>query len=278
MNAAAPIDRYAVIGHPISQSKSPLIHASFAKTMGHTISYTAIEAPLDGFATTVLSFAQSGGLGMNVTAPFKLEAFAMATHKMERAERAGATNALKFEGSHIIAENFDGLGLVNDIERNMSFSLRGKRVLMLGAGGAARGALLPLLNAKPDVLVLANRTPAKAMALAASFANEGPIQGCGLADLQGERFDVVLNATSASLTGALPDVPASVFKPDGIAYELVYGKGLTPFLTLAKTAGVARVADGVGMLVEQAAEAWVWWRGVRPPTQAVIQQITVPLV
>jgi shikimate dehydrogenase len=282
MNAPAandqPIDRYAVIGNPIRQSKSPLIHASFAQTMGHTLSYTAIEGPLDGFAPTVLAFAHGGGLGMNVTAPFKLEAFALATHKLERAARAGASNALKFEGSKILAENFDGLGLVNDIQRNLGLSLRGKRVLMLGSGGAARGALLPLLNAQPDALVLANRTAAKAEALTASFANDGPIQGCGLHDLQGERFDVVLNATSASLNGALLDVPASVFKPDGIAYEMVYGQGLTPFLKLARRAGVGRLADGVGMLVEQAAEAWVWWRGVRPPTQAVIQQITVPLV
>ncbi len=282
MNAPAnhdlSIDRYAVIGNPIHQSKSPLIHAAFAKAMGHTLSYTAIEGPLDGFAQAVHAFAQSGGLGMNVTAPFKLEAFELATHKLERAERAGAANALKFEGSNMLAENFDGLGLVRDIEHNLSVNLRGKRVLMLGAGGAARGALLPLLNARPDALVLANRTADKARSLAASFANAGPVQGCGLNDLRGERFDVVLNATSASLTGDVPDVPASVFRADGMAYEMVYGKGLTPFLTLAKSAGVARLADGVGMLVEQAAEAWVWWRGVRPPTQAVIQQITVPLV
>ncbi len=271
-------DRYAVIGNPIRQSKSPLIHSAFAAATGQTLEYTAIEGPLDGFAKAVLAFRDAGGRGMNVTAPFKLQAFDLATHKLERAERAGATNCLKFEGDRITAENFDGLGLVNDIERNLGVKLRGKRVLMLGAGGAARGAMLPLLQALPSALVLANRTQAKAESLAQSFANAGPVSGCGLDDLKGERFDIVLNATSASLTGALPAVPTSIFAPDAVAYEMVYGKGLTPFLTLAKNAGVIHLADGVGMLVEQAAEAFAWWRGVRPETQAVIKQLTVPLV
>ncbi len=272
------IDQYAVIGNPISQSKSPLIHTAFAKATGQALHYTTVEGPLDGLAAAVLAFRDAGGRGMNVTAPFKLQAFDLATDKLERAHRAGATNALKFEGDRIVAENFDGIGLVNDLQNNQGAPLRGKRVLMLGAGGAARGALLPFLNAKPSELVLANRTKFKAQELAASFANEGNITACGLDDLSGERFDVVLNATSASLSGTMPAVPASVFANNAIAYELVYGKGLTPFLKLAQSAGVTRLTDGVGMLVEQAAEAFAWWRGVRPDTQAVIKQLTVPLV
>jgi shikimate dehydrogenase len=172
-------------------------------------------------------------------------------------------SCLKFEpDGRILAEMFDGIGLANDIERNLGVSMKGRRVLMLGAGGTVRGSLQPFLTCEPAALVVANRTADKAQALARQFAAYGPVSGCGYGDLRNERFDIVLNATSASLRGA---------------DELAYGKGLTPFLRLAQNAGVARLADGVGMLVEQAAEAWVWWRGVRPPTRAVIDQITVPL-
>jgi shikimate dehydrogenase len=271
-------DRYAVIGNPISHSKSPLIHTAFAQQTAQDIAYTALEGPLDGFAGAVHAFRDAGGRGMNVTAPFKLQAFALATDRLERAELAGATNALKFEGDRILADNFDGVGLVHDIQRNLGVALAGQRVLLLGAGGAVRGALLPFLAEQPAELVIANRTPEKATALAATFSGRGRITGCGFGDLDGERFDVVLNATSASLKAELPAVPASVFSGAVLAYELVYGKGLTPFLRLAQNAGVPRLADGVGMLVEQAAEAFVWWRGVRPDTGAVIARMTVPLV
>ena len=271
-------DRYAVIGHPISHSKSPLIHTAFAQQTGQDIAYTALEGPLDGFAGAVHAFRDAGGRGMNVTAPFKLQAFDLATDRLERAELAGATNALKFEGDRILADNFDGVGLVHDIQRNLGVALAGQRVLLLGAGGAVRGALLPFLAERPAELVIANRTAEKAVALAAAFSAPGRTTGCGLGDLAGERFDVVLNATSASLKAELPAVPASVFGGAALAYELVYGKGLTPFLRLAQNAGVPRLADGVGMLVEQAAEAFVWWRGVRPETAPVIARMTVPLV
>lgn len=270
-------DRYAVIGNPISHSKSPLIHGAFAQQTAQDIDYTALEGPLDGFAGAVYAFRDAGGRGMNVTAPFKLQAFALATDRLERAELAGATNALKFDGDCLLADNFDGVGLVHDIQRNLGVALAGKRVLLLGAGGAVRGALLPFLAEQPAELVIANRTPEKATALAAAFSGRGRITGCGLGDLAGERFDVVLNATSASLKAELPAVPASVFTGAVLAYELVYGKGLTPFLRLAQNAGVPRLADGVGMLVEQAAEAFVWWRGVRPDTAPVIARMTVPL-
>ncbi len=271
-------DRYAVIGNPISHSKSPLIHSAFAQATGQDLQYSAIEGPLDAFAGTVRAFANGGGRGMNVTMPFKLQAFELATRKLERAQLAGATNALKFEGDEIVCDNFDGVGLVTDIERNLGFALKGKRVLMLGAGGAVRGALLPLLAQQPSQLVLANRTVAKAVALAAHFKAMGPVAGCGYNNLAGERFDLVVNATSCSLTGGLPPIDGSVFKGTQLAYELLYGKGLTPFLKLAQASAEPRLADGVGMLVEQAAEAFNWWRGVRPDTRAVISRLTVPLV
>ena len=275
------IDQYAVIGNPIQQSKSPLIHAMFAKATGHLMDYARIEGPLGGFAAAADAFRAAGGRGMNVTAPFKLDAFAYATERSKRATLAGASNALKFEssleGAHILAENFDGVGLVRDVVDNLQCPMKGKRVLLLGAGGAARGVLLPLLEQRPTLLMLANRTPAKAAELAALVADQGPVRACGLQDLAGQSFDLVFNSTSSSLSGELPAVPPEAFAPGCLAYELVYGKGLTPFLKFARGAGAARLADGVGMLAEQAAEAFFWWRGVRPQTREVIDKITVPL-
>ncbi|MDW3688249.1 shikimate dehydrogenase [Cupriavidus sp. CV2] len=271
-------NKYVVIGNPISHSKSPLIYGMFAQATGKDIDYTAIEGQLGQFAPTVDAFRASGGRGMNITAPFKLDAFAYATDLSERARLAGAVNAMKFEGMRTYAENFDGVGLVRDVTHNLGCPLAGKRVLLLGAGGAARGALLPFLEQKPAQLVIANRTVEKALALASELAGYGRISGGGYAELAGQQFDVVFNATSASLRGELPPVPTTVFAEDCLAYELLYGKGLTPFLRLAQNAGVRHLADGVGMLAEQAAEAFAWWRGVRPDTRAVINHLTVPLV
>jgi len=275
-------DRYAVIGNPIVQSKSPLIHSTFAKVTGQDIDYGKLLGPLGEFAATVDAFRASGGLGMNVTAPFKLDAFAYATDLAPSAQIAGAVNAMKFDGDKVYAENFDGVGLVRDVVHNLGCPLQGRRVLILGAGGATRGALLPLLAEQPAELVIVNRTVAKAQELAALAqqhqTGQVPVQGLGYADLQGQAFDVVLNASSSSLTAELPPLPVSVFAPGCLAYDLTYGKGLTPFLQLAQQAGVTRLADGVGMLAEQAAEAFAWWRGVRPDTAAVIEQLTVPLV
>lgn len=270
-------DRYAVIGNPIAHSKSPLIHSAFARATGQDLEYTKIDAPLDAFRVAVDAFRASGGRGLNVTAPFKLQAYEMGTDKLERARIAGAANCMKFEGGQIRVDNFDGVGLTNDIQVNLGYPLRGRRVLMLGAGGAARGALLTFLEQQPSEIVVANRHVDKAVEIARTFAGRGRIRPCGYQDLRDERFDIVVNATSASLTGELPPVPATVFGEDCLAYELVYGKGLTPFLRLARNAGAKRLADGVGMLVEQAAEAFVWWRGVRPQTKVVIEQLTVPL-
>ena len=274
-------DRYAVIGNPIDFSKSPFIHMAFAEVTGQDIDYSKVLAPLGEFAATVDAFRAAGGLGMNITAPFKLEAFDYATERSAAAELAGAANAMKFEGGRVLAENFDGVGLVRDVVHNLACPMKGRRVLLLGAGGAARGALLPFLAEQPALLVIANRTESKAQALSdiARQHAQGDTQvlALGLDRLSGQRFDVVFNATSASLRAELPPVPATVFAPGTLAYELAYGKGWTPFLRLAQNAGVQRLADGVGMLAEQAAEAFAWWRGVRPQTQNVITQLTVPL-
>jgi shikimate dehydrogenase len=273
-------DRYAVIGNPIVQSKSPLIHSAFAQVTGQDIDYDKLLGPLGEFAATVDAFRSSGGRGMNVTAPFKLDAFAYATDLAPSAQMAGAVNAMKFEGDKVYAENFDGVGLVRDVVHNLGCPLQGRRVLILGAGGATRGALLPLLAEQPAELVIVNRTVTKAQELAvlAQHHQTGqvPVTGLAYEAVQGV-FDVVLNASSSSLTHELPPLPASVFAPGCLAYDLTYGKGLTPFLKLAQQAGVTQVADGVGMLAEQAAEAFAWWRGVRPDTAGVISQLTVPL-
>ena len=271
------MDRYAVIGNPIGHSKSPGIHTKFAETTRQSLEYIAIEGHEGTFEDTVHAFRASGGRGMNVTAPFKLQAFALATDRLERARLAGAANALKFDGDRIYADNFDGVGLVNDIQRNLDVALAGKRVLMLGAGGAARGAVLPFLAQSPAELTIANRDLDKARTLVREAGSPRNLRAFGYRDVADEVFDVVVNATSASLRGELPPIAPRVFGDDALAYELVYGKGLTPFLRLAQNAGVARLADGVGMLVEQAAEAFVWWRGVRPETSPVIASLTVPL-
>lgn len=274
-------DRYAVIGNPISQSKSPLIHMAFAQETGQDLVYTAIEGPLGRFAETVNAFRAEGGRGLNVTLPFKLDACAYATDLSEDARAAGAANALKFEGDRVYAQNFDGIGLVRDITHNLGQALQGKRVLLLGAGGASRGAILPILNQGPACLLVANRTAAKASELVQSFHANGAsatLQGGGLDELGRDAFDVIINATSASLSAETPPLPVSAFATDGLAYDMVYGKGLTPFLKLAQQAGMRQLADGAGMLVEQAAEAFAWWRGVRPGTRAMIERISSPLV
>ncbi|MDZ5457584.1 shikimate dehydrogenase [Azohydromonas lata] len=271
-------DRYAIVGNPVSQSKSPLIHAEFARQTGQALEYIRLEAPagFDGFKATVDAFRAQGARGVNVTAPHKLDALAYATETSDAAHLAGAANILAFDGGRVRADNFDGVGLVNDLRLNQGFDVAGRRVLLLGAGGAVRGALLPLLAQQPMGIVIANRTEAKARALAAQCGSAA-VQGCGLNDLDGMAFDIVLNGTSASLAGELPGIPFAVFGSAQLAYEMAYGKGLTPFLRLARDAGVPRLADGVGMLVEQAAEAFNWWRGARPDTAALIRQLMVPL-
>jgi shikimate dehydrogenase len=262
-------DRYAVIGNPVAHSKSPQIHAAFAQQTGQDMSYERILAPLDRFRETVDEFQRKGGKGASVTVPFKIEAWHYATQRSARAENCGAVNTLCWSGNGIDGDNTDGIGLVRDIESNLGIAIAGKRVLILGAGGAARGVAGDLLGAAPAVLAMANRTEPRAIALASAVSRLGHLQVLSLAALPAHAFDIVINATSASLTDEIPAVPASCFAEGALAYEMVYGKGLTPFLTLAAAAG-ARTADGLGMLVEQAAEAFLFWRGVRPETAPVL--------
>jgi shikimate dehydrogenase len=274
-------DLYAVIGNPIDFSKSPFIHGEFARSLGHDIEYSKILGPIGGFKETVDAFRKAGGRGINITAPFKLDAFDYAHERSPSAELAGAVNCLKFDGERILGENFDGVGLVRDVVDNLSQPMAGRQVLLLGAGGAARGALLPFLAEGPVELVIANRSEDKAQELAAIARRHAPtgttVRASGYSALEGQRFDIVFNATSASLRGEMPPVPASVFTGCQLAYELAYAKGMTPFLRLAVNAGVTRYVDGVGMLAEQAAEAFAWWRKVRPQTAAIIEQLRVPL-
>ncbi len=271
-------DRYAVIGNPIVQSKSPIIHAMFAAATHQQMEYTKIEGHIGGFAAQLDALRLGGMRGMNVTAPFKLEAFAYATHLSESARLAGAVNALKFQGDEVHAQNFDGIGLVQDIEHNHRCVMKGKRVLLLGAGGAVRGALLPFAQTQPALLVVANRTLAKAEELLAMLRQQSPVNAlaCSYEDMRGQ-FDVIVNGTSASMFEQAPAIAYGAFANGCLAYEMAYGKGATPFLKLAKQAGAERVVDGVGMLVEQAALAFEWWRGVRPQTQAAIRELTVPI-
>lgn len=269
-------DRFAIFGRPLDHSKSPQIYQTFARQFGIDLDYQKIETSDQGFAAAFGTFCKSGVKGGNVTAPFKVMAYEAAARKMPRAAAAGAVNCYKVKDGEVVVENFDGLGLVADIERNLGFPLAGKDVLLLGAGGAARGAILPFLDSRPSSLVLTNRTPAKAHALAARFSPHGAIEVRDYDALADVSFDIVVNATSASLSGKCPAVPDTVFRRGGLAYELFYGEGLTPFLTLASRSG-AKLAHGVGMLVEQAAEAFNWWYGKRPDTKDMIQMLSVPL-
>lgn len=268
-------DRYVVIGNPIAHSKSPDIHARFAAQTGQHLVYERMLAPLDGFEQAVREFIREGGKGANVTVPFKLEAHALATELTARAQAAGAVNTLKFEVGAILGDNTDGIGMVTDIVRNAGVPISGKKVLLLGAGGAARGVILPVLDEQPAELVIANRTESKAAELAAQFSRHGRISASSFDALHG-RFDIIINATSASLSADLPPVPPAVFGGAGFAYDMMYGKEPTVFMRFAATHGAA-VRDGLGMLVEQAAEAFFVWRGVRPDTAPVYAELRAKL-
>ena len=270
------MDRYAVIGNPIAHSKSPQIHAAFARQTGQELSYEALLAPLDGFAQTVADFRAHGGRGLNVTVPFKLEAFALAEHHTARAQAAGAVNTLAFGADGVLGDNTDGAGLVRDLTANLNFALAGCRILLLGAGGATRGVLLPLLDSRPARLTIANRTVAKADALAALFAaraGDTALDACGFDALAGRRFDLVINATAASLADELPPLPPGLYAEGALAYDMMYARAPTRFMRAALADGAARVADGLGMLVEQAAESFTLWRGVRPDSAPVLAEL-----
>ena len=264
-------DLYAVIGNPVAHSQSPLIHAAFARQTGQDLEYRLLLAPKDGFSAAANDFRAGGGRGLNVTLPFKGEAFRYAAFLSERASAAQAVNTLKFERGVIFGDNTDGAGLVNDLTKNLARALSGQRILLLGAGGAARGVIEPLLQQQPLQLTLANRTPDKAQRLAQSFG--GAIEAGDYAALAGRQFDLIINATSASLAGELPPLPPGVFAPGALAYDMMYGKGETPFLAFARKHGAAQFADGLGMLVEQAAESFFVWRRLRPDSAAVLKQL-----
>jgi shikimate dehydrogenase len=260
-------ERYAVIGQPVAHSKSPWIHAQFARACGQDIEYGRIEASGSGFAHAVDEFRAAGGKGLNVTLPFKEQAYAYCSRRSERASAAGAANTLVFK-EDAYGDNTDGIGLVRDLLGNLDFDLRGRRVLIMGAGGAAHGVVGALWEAGVSRLVIANRTRAKAMALASRFP---PTTASGYEELAGQSFDLAVNATSAGLAGESPPLPAGVIRRGTLAYDMVYGRE-TPFMAVARAVG-ARTSDGLGMLVEQAAESFFVWRGLRPDTAPVLARL-----
>jgi shikimate dehydrogenase len=266
-------DQYAVIGNPVAHSKSPVIHAEFARQTGQDLAYSALFAPRDGFVAAVMAFRDAGGKGLNVTLPFKHEAWRLAGELDALARQAGAVNTLKFGNGKITGFNTDGIGLVRDLQNNLDCELKGMDILLMGAGGASYGVVEPLLRERPRRLVTANRTINKAHALVAHFDSLRTLAAAGISAssydaLAGSRFDLIINATSAGLANAMPPLPADIFASGALAYDMVYG-ATTPFLQHAEERGV-RVADGTGMLVEQAAESFFIWRGVRPETAPVI--------
>ncbi|HSP00112.1 MAG TPA: shikimate dehydrogenase [Thioalkalivibrio sp.] len=269
-------DLYAVVGNPISHSKSPRIHSLFASQTGEQLEYTAIQAPEDDFAGTVTEFFQRGGQGLNVTVPFKERAWKLAERRTERAELAGAANTLYEDSKGLLtADNTDGKGLVTDLTVNHGISLAGKRILVLGAGGAVRGVLGPLLDEEPAALTIANRTVARAEALVLLFtavAGRTGLEACGFEQPR-EPFDVIINGTSASLQGDLPPVSANVIGADTVVYDMMYSLQATTFNQWALDQGATRVFDGLGMLVEQAAESFRIWRGISPKTRPVIDEL-----
>ena len=266
-------DQYAVMGNPIAHSKSPFIHARFAAQTKQRLEYSAILVDPFGFEQAVGNFQGNGGKGLNITVPLKQEAWSLVQERSDRAEQAGAVNTIVFKDDGLYGDNTDGVGLVRDLGDNLGLPLKGARILVLGAGGAVRGVLGPLLRERPEALVIANRTPDKATALARIFAGEGKTDGCGFDALAGQRFDIVINGTSASLQGELPPLPDNLLADGAACYDMMYGKEPTPFMAWASAHNAAVVSDGLGMLVEQAAESFSLWRGVRPDTAPVRQAL-----
>ena len=267
------IDRYAVIGNPIAHSKSPSIHAEFAKLTGETLSYTAELVELGEVKSFIDKFSNANGKGLNITVPFKQDAFQLATQLSERAQRAGAVNTLHIKNNIIFGDTTDGVGLLNDLTKNHQQELKNKNILIVGAGGAVRGVLEPLLLESPASLIICNRTVEKAQQLAKDFSSFGNISACGFADLNGKQFDIIINGTSASLTGELPPLPENLFSENACAYDMMYAAKPTPFMQWATQQGATNCYDGLGMLVEQAAESFYIWRKKRPETQSVIEKL-----
>ncbi len=269
--ASASPDRYAVLGNPIAHSKSPAVHKLFAHQFGHHIEYSAILVEPGDFRQAVEQFRAGGGKGLNVTVPFKPDAFRLADPLSDRAKLAEAVNTLRFEpDGRLFGDNTDGAGIVHDIEINLGIPLRDKNILILGAGGAVRGVLDPILRHHPKLVVLANRTVSKAKDLVRVFSQHGKFMASRFEDLKGKHFDIVINGTSASLKGEVPPLPVTIFARGALAYDMMYGDRPTPFMEWAMLHNAEKVVDGLGMLVEQAAESYFVWRGVRPDTRPVI--------
>jgi shikimate dehydrogenase len=267
-------DTYAVVGHPISHSKSPVIHSRFARQTGQDMVYRAIHVVPGEFELAVAQFRDQGGKGLNVTLPFKEEAWRLAAERTARAHRARAVNTLWFDAAGVLhGDNTDGVGLVRDLTVNHRADIRGRRLLLLGAGGATRGVLGPLLDEAPERLTVANRTASRAEELVREFEGAGPLTGCGLDALAGSSFDVVINATSASLTSSVPALPPGVLVAGGWCYDMMYADEPTAFVRWGWERGASGSMDGLGMLVEQAAESFFIWRGVRPDTAPVIADL-----
>lgn len=268
------VDRYAVIGNPVAHSKSPQIHTLFAEQTGQKLAYTAELAETEQFAPTVKNFFQHNGRGLNITVPFKEEAWSYATQRSARAQRAGAVNTLKLlPDGNVYGDTTDGVGLVRDLIQNHGIPIKDRSILIIGAGGAVRGVIEALLEQRPAFLLISNRTRHKAVQLAEDFSELGNIAGCGLDELNQRQFDIVINGTSASLQGDLPPLPDSIFNQGACSYDMMYAAQPTAFMQWSRDNGAQQVIDGLGMLVEQAAESFYLWRGVRPMTGPVIEHI-----
>jgi len=273
--AATDVDRYGVMGYPVSHSRSPVIHRLFAQQTGQNLQYELLEVPPDKLETAIRQFEKTGGKGLNITLPHKSEVTKLVDEMSERASNAGAVNTLVFRDGEIFGDNTDGVGLLRDLQSNLDLNLEDKNILILGAGGATRGIVSPLLDAKPNSLMIANRTISKAKALAEHYSSEGPVSACRFQDVSTSPvYDLVINATSAGLKGETLPFPESAVGEHTICYDLSYSMKATPFSSWAKEHGAARSVMGWGMLIEQAAESFHLWRGVRPDTAAVLKQVS----
>lgn len=266
-------DMYAVMGNPVSHSKSPFIHHEFAKYTKQDIQYSAIEVPLNQFATYVENFKASGGRGLNITLPFKQQAFELVDECNEFATIAEAVNTIQFTKDKLLGFNTDGIGLVRDLQENYKVEITGRRILVLGAGGAVRGVLFPLLNENPSEILIANRTETTAVNLAKKFSTWGNITAIRFDDLEGQKVDLIINGTSSSITAEQLNLPTSLFCSQTFCYDMMYSSTLTSFLQQSIRAGCQYYADGIGMLIEQAAEAFFIWRGIRPPTESLLKKL-----
>lgn len=274
MNEAAAVDQYGVVGHPVAHSWSPFIHGMFAKSTAQNVAYRLFDVPPEHFRRDILQLFADGIRGLNVTLPHKQAAAELVNDLTPRAARAQAVNTIAFfEDTALLGDNTDGAGLTADLERNLNLELADLRVLVLGAGGAVRGVLGPLLERELGQLTIANRTADKALRLAAEFADMGRVSGCGFGELSGPAYDLVINATSAGLHGEMPLLPAGIVGATTQCYDMSYGRGDTPFTRWAKSHNAARASKGWGMLVEQAAESFLLWRGIRPNTRAVLDAL-----